>query len=106
MPDTTDLDALIDQALELHNAGRLHEAERIYREVLIVNPDHADALNFLGVIAMQSGNFKDAEGWLARSIKAGGGAEAMNNYGEVLRLQDKLQLAKTSFERAVELDPN
>jgi tetratricopeptide (TPR) repeat protein len=106
MPDTTDLDALIDQALELHNAGRLHEAERIYREVLLANPQHADALNFLGVIAMQAGNLKDAEMWLARSIQSGGGADAHNNYGEVLRRQDKLRLALVSFEKAVAMDPN
>src|SRR2546421_11483818 len=106
MPEMTDLDSLIDQALDLHQAGRLHEAEVIYRNVLMADPRHADALNFLGVIAMQGGNLPDAEMWITRSIQSGGGADAHNNLGEVLRLQGKLHEAEMWFAKASELDPD
>jgi len=45
----------IAQALELalghHQAGRLGEAESLYRQVLAVEPRHPDALHLLGVAA-------------------------------------------------------
>ena len=43
----------LQQAFELavrhHQAGRLREAEGIYRQVLRHQPGHADALHLLGV---------------------------------------------------------
>jgi Flp pilus assembly protein TadD len=39
-----------------HQAGRLAEAEKIYREILAREPDHAEALHSLGVLAVQSGH--------------------------------------------------
>src|SRR5213076_2076325 len=68
------------------------------------NPRHPDALNFLGVVAMQTGNIADAEMWCARAIQSGGGPEAYNNYGETQRIQGKLDMAGSSFERAIQLD--
>ena len=58
------------QALTLHQRGQLGEAERLYRQVLARHPDHPDALNLLGVLALQSGRNEQAIGlierWLSR----------------------------------------
>ena len=43
-------------ALEHHRAGRLAEAERQYREILAREPEHADSLHLLGVLALQAGD--------------------------------------------------
>ena len=42
------LDGLFQEALRAHQAGNLEAAEAGYREVLGLNPDHADANHFLG----------------------------------------------------------
>lgn len=42
-------------AVQHHRAGRLPEAEGIYRQVLDVEPDHPDALHLLGVVAQAAG---------------------------------------------------
>ena len=55
---------MIDQAMQLaighHQAGRLGEAETIYRRVLSEQPENPDALHLLGVIAFQVGQFDRA----------------------------------------------
>ena len=44
----------IQQALETafqhHQAGRLHEAEQLYRQILAQRPEQVDALHLLGII--------------------------------------------------------
>ena len=42
-------------AIQHHQAGRLQAAEQIYRQILQVEPNHADAIHLLGVIASPSG---------------------------------------------------
>jgi len=44
------------QAFALHREGRLDEAERLYREVLVQRPDHPEALHHLGLIRHQQGD--------------------------------------------------
>ena len=55
---------MVQQALELavqhHEAGRLADAETIYQQILLENPDHPDALHLLGVIAHQLGKSEQA----------------------------------------------
>ena len=42
-------------AIRHHQVGRLQAAEQIYREILAEQPDHADAIHLLGVLAHQAG---------------------------------------------------
>ena len=47
-------------ARENRVAGRLDEAEQLYREVLAIIPHHADSRHLLGVIAYQTGRHETA----------------------------------------------
>ena len=38
-------------AVQYHQSGNLQQAEAIYRQILQVDPNHANALHLLGVIA-------------------------------------------------------
>jgi tetratricopeptide (TPR) repeat protein len=49
------IEAHFQSGLRLHGAGRLSEAEQVYRQVLAASPAHADSLHMLGVIATQCG---------------------------------------------------
>jgi tetratricopeptide (TPR) repeat protein len=49
------IDAYFQGGVRLHGAGRLQEAEQVYRQVLAEQPRHADASHMLGVIATQCG---------------------------------------------------
>lgn len=64
----------IQQAFELalqhHQSGRLPEAEAIYRQILAVEPRHADTLHLLGVIANQVGRNDMATDLINQAIAA------------------------------------
>ncbi len=49
------LDKKLLQAVTLHRAGRLKDAERIYREILKSDLQHSDANHNLGALAVQTG---------------------------------------------------
>ncbi len=55
-----------------HKAGDLKGAERHYRSVLSHDPGNAEALNLLGVVAMQSGRPAEAAGFVGRAVQADG----------------------------------
>jgi protein O-GlcNAc transferase len=46
-------------AVAHHRAGRYREAELIYRQILSLQPDHADTLHQLGLFAHQEGQQGD-----------------------------------------------
>ena len=47
---------LMTNALGLHQAGRLAEAEKVYRQVLDIQSDQFDSLHLLGVVLFQRGD--------------------------------------------------
>src|SRR4051812_40352310 len=71
-------------AVEHHRAGRLQEAELLYRQVLAADPRQPDALHYLGVIALQVGQFAVAEQLIGAALQLGhaNNPETLNNYGE------------------------
>lgn len=53
MPQATE--KTLHQAIALHQAAKLKEAETLYREILQTLPDHAEANHNLGVLTLQTG---------------------------------------------------
>ena len=46
---------MFHNAVGLHEAGRLDEAETIYRQILETAPEQPDVLNLLGLVAQAKG---------------------------------------------------
>ena len=75
-------------AIQHHQAGRLRTAEQIYRQILQAQPDHADAMHLLGVIAHQAGKHAIAVQYITRAIQANTSETAYhNNLGEAYRVR-------------------
>ncbi len=98
---------ILQQALALHRAGRLPQAEALYRQILLVEPNHPDALHFLGVIAQQVGKNDIAVELISRAInRRPDYVEAHYNLGIALFAQGKLDKAAASYRQALTLKPD
>jgi tetratricopeptide (TPR) repeat protein len=62
----------IDDAIRHHEAGRLREAEQLYRSMLDVDPRHPEALHLLGVLLTQTGDYTDAVGYIRAALDVDG----------------------------------
>jgi Tfp pilus assembly protein PilF len=86
--------------------GRFAEAAVGFRNVLAVQPERADVLHYLGVIAFYGGRLEEAEGLIRQSIDRNpNDPEAHSNLGAVLKDQEKLEEAELSCRRAIALNP-
>jgi tetratricopeptide (TPR) repeat protein len=94
-------------AIEHHQAGRLQAAEQIYRQILAVQPNHADAWHLLGFLAHQVGRHEVAVEYIQRAVDFNG-AEATfhNNLGEAYRALRRVPEAIGCYRRALELNPD
>jgi protein O-GlcNAc transferase len=94
-------------ALQHHQAGRLAEAEALYRQILAAQPNHADALHLLGVIAHQSGRQDLAVEWIRKAIALNPNHPAAHcNLGETYRTIGRLDEAIAAFREALRLKPD
>ncbi len=94
-------------AVELHQSGRLREAEIAYRNVLVGNPNNPDALHLLGLITHQAGRLDEAVVLIEKAIsRASGAARYHNNLGLVLDDLGRLHDAELSCRRALALAPD
>jgi len=96
----------LSAALSHHRAGRLNEAERLYRLVCAADPKNARAFHLLGIVAHQLRR-PDAAELVGRAVALQPDvAEVHNDLGVILAAQGKLGEAAAVFEQAVRLKPN
>ncbi|MDR3402694.1 MAG: tetratricopeptide repeat protein [Chthoniobacter sp.] len=106
MPAVT-VQQAFDLALRHHQAGRLTDAEALYRQVLIAEPGHAEALHFLGVIAHQTGRHDLAiESIQMAIVFSPNNPAAHSNLGEIFRTCGLLDEAIAAHRRALQLKPD
>lgn len=97
----------IQSGIVHQQAGRLAEAERIYRKVLAEHPDCADALHLLGVMSTQMGNPLEAVELLRRAIRISPGNPFFHgSLGNALQDLRDLDGAIEAFQRAIQIRPN
>lgn len=100
------LNRAFELALQHHGAGRLGEAEQLYRQILAHEPGHADAWHYLGMIAAQVGRNDIAVDLIRRAIALNPScAEAHNNLGNALKNSGQIDEAETAYRRAITLMP-
>lgn len=99
-------DAFFQNAVALHQSGRLDEAESLYRRLLEISPEHTDLLHLIGMIAVQKKAADSALEYLYKAVRmkpdaapyrftlaqalsdGGRPKEALEHYKAVLDLDD------------------
>jgi predicted O-linked N-acetylglucosamine transferase (SPINDLY family) len=87
-----------------HRAGRLAEAEALYRRILAADPHHAEGLHLLGVIAHQAGRPDAAVRLIGKAIERSPRVAMFHyNLGNAFTALGRHRQAAQSYGRAVEL---
>ena len=93
-------------AVKYHQAGQLDDAEGIYRQVIEADPNQADALHLLGVLAHQQGRHDVALEKIGRAISLNPkGTSYFNNFGLACHSLGRLEKAMAAYRCALELAP-
>ncbi|MDQ5977544.1 MAG: protein O-GlcNAc transferase [Verrucomicrobiota bacterium] len=97
---------LLQDAVVHHRAGRLDQAESLYRRVRAALPNHFDAVHLSGIVALQRGRTAEAVELLARAHRLGPqNASCALRLGLALIAAGRAAEAEPPFRAAVALDP-
>src|SRR5437879_668431 len=100
-------DQLYATAQELQSAGRLRDAESLYRQVLAIEPAHSDACHRLGIVLHHLGQTPEAIEMLrqATGLKPAA-ADFHSNLGVVLAAVGRFGEALDAFQTSLSLGAN
>ncbi len=105
-PDSAALQALCEQGLIAHRAGRLEEASRLYQAVLAADPAHVGALHLLGVYCVQTGRPEPAAELIGQAVALQPDfADAWANLATALNGLGRHEEALAAADRAIVLQP-
>lgn len=101
-----DFTARIEQGIAHQQAGRLRTAEEIYRQILEQQPEHVEALHWLGVAALQRGQYQVAIELIGKALRRNPEyVSAHNNIGLAWQGAGQLEQAGAAFRQALLLAP-
>ena len=99
--------AQLAQGVKLHGAGQLSQAQALYASILKQQPRNFDALHFLGVIALQTGDPQEAVALLDKAIRIfADDAAAYSHRGLAQQALKQADAALKSFGKAIALKPD
>lgn len=101
-----DASQLLPAAVHHHEHGNLERARALYEQILAAQPEHADALHYLGVLCHQQGEGRRAQELIRRAIAAAPAvAPYHDNLGTVLEHAGRLDEACAAYQAADALEP-
>jgi predicted O-linked N-acetylglucosamine transferase (SPINDLY family) len=96
----------IKSGLVLLQAGRLADAAAVFRQILAVQPVHADALHLLGLVAYYEGNYNAAVDLIMAALTHHTSEIFYGNLGNAFAGQGKRAAAIECFRQAIALKPD
>ena len=106
-PEHLSVRKILQAAMGHHQAGRLAEAQALYRQILQLQPDHPDALHYLGVMAYQAGRYEIAVEHINQAIGANpSNPEFHVSLGNALMELGQLDNAAASYRKALSWQPD
>ncbi|HVX05972.1 MAG TPA: tetratricopeptide repeat protein [Rhodanobacteraceae bacterium] len=98
---------MLEDLIQLHQAGRFAEAENGYRQLLAAEPENAEVLHLLGILRAQCGDLPEAYALVNRASElAPDNAASQHTLGEMYLSEARLDEAQQAYDRARQLNPN
>ena len=105
-PPRFNLPQTMQEAVALHQQGRLREAEKLYARALKAAPEHFDALHLLGLAKAQGGQMGEAYRLMSAALKLNPKApDAWMNLANVLHALKRDAEALDCLDKALVLRP-
>jgi len=102
-----DLRQLFEQGVAAHRAGRLGQAETLYRQVLRADPASFAALHMLGFLKAQQGKYDDAISFLSKAVRKNpADPTALTHYAHALMAAQRFNEALAAYEKLLALQPS
>jgi predicted O-linked N-acetylglucosamine transferase (SPINDLY family) len=96
-----------ERALQDHQSGRLEKAASIYREILSVDPKHADSIHLLGVIAGQNRRYVESVTLIRQALALSpDNVDYLINLGHALTIMGRIGEGFACTARALSLQPD
>ena len=105
--ENSSLKKIFDSALQNHKTNNFQAAEKLYKKILKINPNHLDSIFLLGSLFLQIKNFDKAKQLLQKTIEINPNHEnGYYNLGIILKESGELQKAMSCYTRVIEINPN
>lgn len=105
--ESPSLNQVMEEAIQLHQAGRLPQAEARYHHVLRMTPNHPDALALLGAIALHDHRIEESVKLITRAIKINSkNPEYHSNLALALQFDGRIAEAERYCREAIRLKPD
>jgi tetratricopeptide (TPR) repeat protein len=96
----------MQEAIQLHQQGRLRDAEKLYARVLKAQPESFDALHLMGLVKAQGGQMGEAFRLMSAALKINRQApELLMNFANVLHALKRDAEALDCLDKALVLRP-
>lgn len=107
MNDTLIIEQSFQSALSEYRSGRLAQAEELCRTILVLEPDHADALHLLGLVCLGNRRLDEALELIAHAIELNAGESQYHaSHGLVLAELGQFTPAIEAYLLAVQIEPD
>jgi tetratricopeptide (TPR) repeat protein len=99
-------EALCELGFALLKSGQVGDAERCCQQALSQQPNFADALHLMGMIAVSRRQYDHAVEWIAAALRQTPKAGYLLSLGNVLQLLGRMDEALSTFDKGVALKPD
>ena len=96
----------LQSAIECHNNGHMRKAEKAFRSILRVDPNHGDCNHWMGLVLCQNGKAKKAIPFLIKALpKSSAQAPLFTHLGGAYREVNQPKKAIEYYRKALEIEP-
>lgn len=97
----------LTEAIAFHERGQFSQAKAICEQIVATEPNHAEALHLLGVIAYQTNDLQAAVTLISCAIEVNPvNSVFYSNRGNALQLLNQLEAAIENYDQAIAINPN